>query len=46
MTDGSLMKVESIAESIGALCNTFVLHQTLIGIENKFWVFIPPVRSI
>ena len=27
MTDGSLMKVESIAEcSLGAFCNTFDLH--------------------
>ena len=39
MTDGSLMKVESIAEcSLGAFCNTFDLHLAIIGLENqKFW---------
>ena len=40
MTNGSLMKVESIAEcSLGAFCNTFDLHLTIIGIENQFLVF-------
>ena len=26
VTNGSLMKVESIAEPVGAFCNTFDLH--------------------
>ena len=40
MTDGSLMKVVSIAEcSLGAFCNTFDLHETIIGLENQFLVF-------
>ena len=30
------MKVKSIAE----FCNTFDLHQAIIGIENKFPVFL------
>ena len=34
MTIGSLMKVESI----GAFCNTFDLHLTIIGLENHFSV--------
>ena len=39
-TNGSLMKVESIAEcSLGAFCNTFDLHQAIIGLENHFLVF-------
>ena len=37
-TNGSLMKVESIAEcSLGAFCNTFDLHKAIIGLENQFW---------
>ena len=33
MTNGILMKVESIAEcSLGAFCNTFDLHLTIIGL--------------
>ena len=37
-TNGSLMKVESIAEcSLGAFCNTFDLHLVIIGLENTFW---------
>ena len=32
---GSLMKVESIAE-----CNTFDLHQAIIGLENHLLVFL------
>ena len=37
-TNGSLMKVESIAEcSLGAFCNTFDLNKVIIGLENKFW---------
>ena len=41
MTNGSLMKVESIAEcSLGAFCNTFDLHQAIIGLENQFVVFL------
>ena len=39
-TNGSLMKVESIAEcSLGAFCNTFDLHLAIIGLENQFLVF-------
>ena len=39
-TNGSLMKVESIAEcSLGAFCNTFDLHQAIIGLENQILVF-------
>ena len=37
-TNGSLMKVESIAEcSLGAFCNTFDLHQAIIGLENPLF---------
>ena len=37
-TNGSLMKVESIAEcSLGAFCNTFDLHLAMIGLKNQFW---------
>ena len=40
MTNGSLMKVESIAEgSLGAFCNTFDLHYAIIGLENQFLFF-------
>ena len=40
ITNGSLMKVESIAEcSLGAFCNTFDLHSAIIGLENQFFVF-------
>ena len=36
-TNGSLMKVESIAEcSLGAFCNTFDLHNAIIGLETNF----------
>ena len=38
MTNGSLMKVKSIVE--WAFCNTFDLHQAIIGLENKFFVFL------
>ena len=39
-TNGSLMKVERIAEcSLGAFCNTFDLHQAIIGMEKQFLVF-------
>ena len=39
-TDGSLMKVESIAEcSLRAFCNTFDLHLAIIVLENQFLVF-------
>ena len=34
MTNGSLMKVESIAE-----CSTFNLHSVIIGLENQLSVF-------
>ena len=41
MTNGSLLKVESIAEcSKGAFCNTSDLHQATIGLENQFLVFL------
>ena len=34
------MKVESIAvSSLGAFCNTFDLHQAIIGLGNQFLVF-------
>ena len=36
MTNGSLMKVESIAESF---CNTFDLHLVIIHLEYLFFVF-------
>ena len=40
MTNGSLMKVKSIAEcSLGAFCNTFDLHLAIIGLENQVFVF-------
>ena len=33
----SLLQVESIGEcSIGAFCNTFDLHKTIISLENVF----------
>ena len=36
-TNGSLMKVECIAEcSLGAFCNTFDLHEAIIGLGNQF----------
>ena len=39
-TDGSLMKVESIAECpLGAFCNTFDLHYAIIGLENQYIAF-------
>ena len=39
-TNDSLMKVESIAEcSLGAFCNTFVLHYGIIDLENSILVF-------
>ena len=37
-TNGSLMKVESIAEcSLGAFCNTFDLHKAIISIEKPIF---------
>ena len=33
------MKVENITV-FGALCNTFDLHKAIIGLENKFVVFL------
>ena len=39
-TNGRFMKVESFAEcSRGAFCDTFDLHQGIIGLENHFLVF-------
>ena len=38
MTNGSLMKVESIAECcLGAFCNTFDLHEEITGLENPIF---------
>ena len=37
MTNGSLMKVKSIAE---CSCNTFDLHKAMIGLEIQFLVFV------
>ena len=39
-TKGSLMKVESIAESsLGPFCNTFDLHYVIICLEKQLLVF-------
>ena len=43
MTNGSFMKVESIAECsapLGAFCYNFDLHEAIIGLENQFLVFL------
>ena len=41
MTNGSLMKVNSVAECpLGAFCNAFDLHLVIIGLENHFLVFL------
>ena len=48
-TNGSLMKVESIAEcSKRAFCNTFDLHSTIIFLENQILVFFlsGPLRQV
>ena len=37
MTNGSLMKVEIIAE---CSCNTFDLHQAKLGLEKQFLAFL------
>ena len=34
------MKAESIAECLGAFCNTFDLHLAIIGLENQFMVLL------
>ena len=40
MTNGSLMKVKSIAEcSFGAFCNTYVLNEVIIMLKPQFLVF-------
>ena len=46
MANDSFMKVKSIAECkvlqnapIGAFCNTFDLHQAIIGLENQLLLF-------
>ena len=46
-TNGSLMKVESIAECspLGAFCNTVDLHSAIAGLENEFLVFLRVVVS-
>ena len=39
-TNGSLMKVQSISECLGAFCNTLTcIIKALIGLENQFWSF-------
>ena len=48
-TNGSLMKVESIAEcslgaSLGAFCNIFDLYKAILGLEHKFLVFLSSGR--
>ena len=40
MTNGSFMQVESIAECLGAFCNTFDLHLAIIGLEKQFSFFL------
>ena len=41
MTNGSLMKVESIANApLEAFCNTVDLHKAIIGIDLQFFVFL------
>ena len=48
MANCSLMKVENIAEcSLGAFCNTFDLHEAIIGFENQFFglVFEWPLKK-
>ena len=41
MTNGSLLKVKSIAEcSSWAFCNTFDLYKVIIGLENQFSIFL------
>ena len=43
MTNGSLMKVKSVAECspyFGAFCNSFDLHSAIIGLENQFLLFL------
>ena len=42
LTNATLMQVESIAEcfSLEAFCNTFDLHQGIVGIENQFSVIL------
>ena len=38
MKNGSLMKVESIAEAPrGVFCNTFDLHLAIIGVNTQFF---------
>ena len=37
MTNGNLMKLKVLQNApLGAFCNTFDLHQAIIGIENQF----------
>ena len=44
-TNGSLMKVESIAEcSLGAFCNTFDPHKAIIGIEYQVLIIFQSGR--
>ena len=47
MTNGSLMKVESIAEyPLGAFCNTFDLHQAIISLDVFLSCVIPLCTSV
>ena len=39
MENGSLMDVERQNAPCGAFCNTFDLHQAIIGLEKQFLVF-------
>ena len=40
MKNGILMKVESFEECFGAVCNTFDLHEAIMGLEKQFSVFL------
>ena len=40
MENGSIMKVKVLQNApLGAFCNTFDLHEAIIGLENQFFVF-------
>ena len=41
MEHGSLMQVKVLQNApLGAFCNTFDLHLAIIGLENKFLVYL------
>ena len=48
MENGSLLKVESIAECLKAFCNTFDLHLAIMGIENQFFCVLVecPLKTV